>query len=51
MIVVVMVTAARMVEVGNAGDHNIDAVLGGQYFLSTFSAPDLVLNSYIVFHV
>lgn len=47
MIVVVMVTAARMVEVGNAGDHHIDAVLGGQYFLSTFSAPDLVLNSYM----
>ena len=39
--------AARMVEVGNAGAHNIDAVLGGQYFLSTFSVPDLVLNSYM----
>ena len=36
-----------MVEVGNAGDHNIDTVLGGQYFLSPFSVPDLVLNSYM----
>ena len=47
MIVVVTVMAARMVEVGNAGDHNIDTVLGGQYFLSPFSVPDLVLNSYM----
>lgn len=29
MTVVVTVMAARMVEVVNAGDHNIDAVLGG----------------------
>lgn len=39
MIVVVTVTAARMVEVGNAGDHNIDTVLGGQYFLSMNVRP------------